>query len=124
MLDLTPSVKAPACVWLVTKSVTPYIPCMRVISRRALREFWQAHRDAEQPLRAWYEEARTAAWKTPADIRAHYRTASFVGSNRVIFNIAGNKYRLVVVVRYRIQRVYVRFVGTHRQYDRVDVSEV
>lgn len=97
---------------------------MRVLSRRAPREFWQAHADAEQPLRAWYEEVRTAAWQTPADIRAQYRTASFVGSNRVVFSIAGNKYRLVVVVRYRIKRVYVRFVGTHRQYDRVNVSEV
>ena len=97
---------------------------MRVISRKALRDFWQTHPNAEQPLRAWYEEARTAAWHTPADIKAQYRTASLLGCNRVVFNIAGNKYRLIVVVRYRIQRVYVRFVGTHRQYDRINVLEV
>ena len=97
---------------------------MRVISRKALRDFWHSHSDAEQPLRAWYEEARRAAWLSPTDIRRQYRTASFVGKDRVVFNIAGNKYRLIVVVRYRIQRVYARFVGTHNQYDRIDVSEV
>lgn len=98
---------------------------MRVISRRALREFWQKHRDAEQPLKAWFDEVRVADWKTPAaEVKAQYRTASLVGGNRIVFNICGNKYRLVVVVRYRIQVVYVRFVGTHREYDRINVKEV
>lgn len=109
---------------LVTNPVTSHIPPMRVISRKALRDFWQSCPDAEQPLRAWYEEARSANWRAPADIRRQYRTASFVGPNRVVFNVGGNKHRLVVVVRYGIQRVYVRFVGTHRQNDRIAVSEV
>lgn len=97
---------------------------MRVISRKALRQFWETHPDAEQPLRAWHDEVCSASWRTPADIRARYGTASFLGASRVVFNIGGNKYRLVVVVRYRIQRVYVRFIGTHGEYDRIDVEEV
>ena len=109
---------------LVTDTVTAYTYFMRVISRKALREFWMKHPDAEQPLRAWYGEVRSAAWQTPAEIKVQYRSASFVGNNRVVFNVAGNKYRLVVVVRYRIQRIYVRFIGTHREYDRVDAREV
>ena len=97
---------------------------MRVISRKALREFWQSNPDAEQPLKAWYAETRLASWRTPADVKAQYRTASILGSNRLVFNIGGNKYRLVAVIRYRIQTVYVRFVGTHRQYDEIDASEI
>jgi mRNA interferase HigB len=97
---------------------------MRVLARSTLREFWQRHPDAEQPLKAWYREVRAASWQTPADIRAQYRSASLVGDRRIVFNIAGNKYRLVVVVRYRLQRIYVRFIGTHAEYDRIDAREV
>ena len=97
---------------------------MRIISRKALREFWQHYPDAEQPLKAWYKTAQDAVWRTPVDVKEQYRSASLVGDNRVVFNIAGNKYRLIVVVRYRIQRIYVRFVGTHRAYDSTNVNEV
>ena len=97
---------------------------MRVISRKALREFWERYPDAEQPLKAWYQEVRLATWLTPAEVKAQYRSASLVGNNRVVFNFGGNKYRLIVVIRYRIQRVYVRFVGTHREYDAIDAREV
>ena len=97
---------------------------MRVIAKRTLREFWERHPDAEQPLKAWYDIARSSIWRTPADIKAQFRRASFVANNRVVFNIAGNKYRLVIVVRYRIQRLYVRFIGTHQGYDKINVSEV
>jgi mRNA interferase HigB len=97
---------------------------MHVIAKRTLREFWEKRPDAEQPLKAWHNLAKSAIWHTPADIKAQFRSASFVGNNRVVFNIAGNKYRLVVVVRYRIQRVFVRFIGTHQEYDKINVSEV
>ncbi len=99
---------------------------MRIISRRALREFWgeRGRGDAEQPLRSWFAEASRAAWRTPAEIKAAYRTASFVGGDRVVFNIGGNKYRLVVAVKYSAQIVFVRFVGTHAQYDEIDAGEV
>ena len=97
---------------------------MRIISRRALREFWEVHRDAEEPLDAWYRKVRREDWSTPADVKARHPTASVVGRNRVVFNIRGNDYRLIVLVNYRQRIVYVRFVGTHVEYDRVDAREV
>ncbi len=92
---------------------------MRVIAKSALRSFWEKHKDAENTLKGWYEEAARATWKTPSDIKAAYATASFLSHNRVVFNIRGNHYRLVVHVRYDIERVYIRFVGTHADYDRI-----
>lgn len=97
---------------------------MRIIARKTLREFWKQHADAEQPLKAWFREAAHADWATPGAIKAVYRSASLVGDNRVVFNIAGNKYRLVVKVNYAYRVMYVRFIGTHRQYDAIDVMEV
>jgi mRNA interferase HigB len=97
---------------------------MRVIAHRTLQDFWQQHPQAEQPLKAWYDEARKASWQTPADIKAHYRSASFVGNNRVVFNIKGNDYRLIVAIAYRVGIVYVKFIGTHAQYDAVEAATV
>jgi mRNA interferase HigB len=97
---------------------------MRIISRKALRQFWQRQADAEQPLKAWFREASKANWNSPSAIKAMYRSASVVGNNRVVFNIAGNKYRPVVKVNYPYRTMYIRFVGTHRQYDQIDVTEV
>jgi mRNA interferase HigB len=79
---------------------------------------------AERPLRAWYDEAAKARWQSPRDIRDWYAHASFVGTDRVVFNIAGNKHRLIVAVRYRSGTVFVRFVGTHDEYDRVDARTI
>jgi len=103
-----------------------YSDPVRIIARRTLREFWsqRGYRDAEQPLRAWFAEERRAAWRTRAEIKAAHRNASFVGSDRVVFNVAGNKYRLVVAVKYSAQVVFVRFVGTHAEYDEIDAGEV
>jgi mRNA interferase HigB len=86
-----------------------------VIARCTLREFWLSHPDAEQPLRAWYGEACRASWQTPQEVKASFRSASIVGNSRVVFNIAGNKYRLVVAVAYRWQTMGGRFVGTHAE---------
>ena len=99
---------------------------MRVLSRKTLRKFWEQPRyqDAEQPLKAWVREAIKVDWTNPAQIKAAYRSASIVAANRVVFNIAGNKYRLVVHVNYRHRFVYVRFIGTHREYDQINVIEV
>jgi mRNA interferase HigB len=97
---------------------------MRVIAKRTLREFWEQHTDAEQPLKAWYDEARKAQWLQPPDIKAMYRSASFVANSRVVFNIGGNKYRLVTAVDYRRQALFIKFIGTHAQYDKVDVETV
>ncbi|AEG31156.1 Protein of unknown function DUF2136 [Thiomicrospira cyclica ALM1] len=99
---------------------------MRIISRAMLRDFWEtpAFSDAEQALKAWYDEAKHADWQTPQDIKDQFRNASFVGNNRVVFNIHGNKYRLVVAINYSFSVCYVRFVGTHKQYDKIDVATI
>lgn len=97
---------------------------MRVIAVSTLRAFWECHRRAEQPLKAWYDEARRAQWLTPQEICDHYASASFVGGNRVVFNIKGNDYRLIVAVAWRFQAVYIKFIGTHAQYDRIDAATV
>jgi mRNA interferase HigB len=97
---------------------------MRVIAVSTLRAFWERHPDAEQPLKAWYEEAKSAAWNQPADIKAQYRSASVLKNRRVVFNIKGNDYRLIVAIAYRLRIVYVKFVGTHKAYDAVDAETV
>ena len=97
---------------------------MRIIALKALREFWGKHASAEVPLRAWYAIASRAQWRSPADVKAAYRAASFVGGNRVVFNIKGNEFRLVVAVHYNRGLIYVRFVGTHQQYDRINAESV
>lgn len=99
---------------------------MRIISRKALVDFWAQpdFADAEEPLKAWYNEAKHATWQTPQDIKDKYGTASIVANNRVVFNIHGNKYRLVVAVKYEFSIIYIRFVGTHEEYDRIDVVTI
>ena len=97
---------------------------MRIISRRALREFWSRHPDAEQPLRAWYANAKNADWKTPSDVKTIYRNASFVENNRVIFNIKGNAYRLVAAIHYQHGIIYIRFVGTHQAYNKINAATI
>lgn len=97
---------------------------MRIIALGALRDFWTRHPDALEPLSAWYAIASRVHWSSPADVKAAYRNASFVAGNRVVFNIKGNHYRLVVAMRYDRQIGYVRFVGTHSQYDRIDATTV
>jgi mRNA interferase HigB len=94
---------------------------VRIFNRSTLVEFWNRHPDAEQALRAWFQEVESAAWKGPAEIRARYASADFVAGNRVIFNIRGNRYRIIVAVKYApFFLVYVRFIGTHAEYDEVD----
>jgi mRNA interferase HigB len=97
---------------------------MRIISRKTLREFWERHPDVRQPLQAWYDDAKHAIWKSPADVKTFYRNASFVGQNRAVFNLKGNNYRLVVAIQYEHGVVFVRFVGTHQEYDRIDAARV
>lgn len=97
---------------------------MRIISRRTLREFWEGHPESEQALQAWYHDARRAAWRSPRDIKRTYANASVIGRNRVVFNIKGNRYRLVVAINYGYQICYIRFVGTHEEHDQVDTEQV
>jgi mRNA interferase HigB len=97
---------------------------MRIIAISTLRNFWIKHPDAQTPLQAWYALASRAQWKSPSDIKGAYRNASFIANNRIVFNIKGNDYRLVVLVRYDKGLLFVKFVGTHSQYDKINVSAV
>ena len=97
---------------------------MRIISRRRLVEFWEVHPDAEQPLRAWYTETKKASWNSPAEIKEIYRSVSILSNNRVVFNIKGNTYRLIVVVEYSQGKMFIRFVGTHAEYDQIDATSI
>ena len=97
---------------------------MRIIAKRTLRTFWEREPRAEQPLKAWYAVARKVDWSSPADVKAVYGNASIVGGNRVVFNIGGNRYRLVVRFDYSRRIGFVRFAGTHAEYDRIDATQV
>ncbi len=96
---------------------------MRVISKKRLREFWTANPDAEEPLLSWYREAEKADWSQPSHVKDQYRNCSFVGG-RVIFNIKGNDYRLVVNINYQYRIIYIRKVCSHEEYDALDVKKV
>ena len=97
---------------------------MRIISRRILREFANRYSQAEHPLDQWYKYVQSANWRTPADVKQSFRSADILPGNRVVFNICGNHYRLVVKVEYDPQIVYVRFIGTHADYDRIDATTI
>lgn len=97
---------------------------MKIISVKALKEFWAEYPDAEQSLKAWHDEVLQAEWKTPADIKAQYRNASILKNRRVVFNIKGNDYRLIVSIAYLRGWVYVKFIGTHKEYDAINAESV
>ncbi len=97
---------------------------MRVIAKKILREFWEKHEDCEQQLSAWYYEASQSEWSGPAAIKKNYPSVSFLANNRVVFNIKGNKYRLIVKINYDYGMVWIRFIGTHAEYDKVDANEI
>lgn len=97
---------------------------MNIVAVKFLRAFWEKHSAAEQPLKSWVDEAKKAAWMQPAEIKEQYRSASILKNRRVVFNIKGNDYRLVVSVAYHYQAVYVKFIGTHKEYDAIDAESV
>ncbi len=98
---------------------------MRIFSRSTLVEFWSQHADAEVPLRLWFSIVEKASWTGPADVKAVFGSADFLADNRVVFGIKGNSYRLIAQVKYGpLFLVYIRFVGTHAEYDKVDATTV
>jgi len=97
---------------------------MRVVAKSTLREFWTIHPDADAALNAWLRDVQKSDWKTPSDITANYANVSLLANNRVCFNVRGNHYRLIVEVRYNAQVIYIKFVGTHAEYDAVDANTV
>lgn len=96
----------------------------RIISKKALKDFWEKHADSEQYLKTWYDTAKNAEWKNPNDVKASYSSASIIGDNRVVFNVKGNNYRLIVKFNYRLQWAFIRFVGTHAEYDKIDAEKI
>jgi len=97
---------------------------MRIVAKKILREFWEKHSDAEHQLKTWHRETSRANWKNPSEIKAEYSMTSILKSGRVVFNICGNKYRLVVDINYERQWVFIRFVGTHSEYDKIDANKI
>jgi mRNA interferase HigB len=97
---------------------------VRVIAKKTLRDFWEKHADSEQQLKAWYHETEQASWKTPHDIKKEYPSASILEDNRIVFNIKGNHYRLIVKINYAYGMVWIRFIGTHAEYDRINANTI
>ena len=99
---------------------------MRIIAIRTLRTFWEQpeYADSEVSLRAWYHDVKNADWKNSNEVRQQYATASIIGEGRIVFNIKGNSYRLVVLIDYEFQIIFIRFIGTHKEYDKIDVKTV
>jgi mRNA interferase HigB len=97
---------------------------MRIVARPMLRSYWEANPDSEESLRAWHSVVKRADWSTPQELKAQIRNASILKKGRVVFNIKGNTYRLVTSINYDYRMVYVRFIGTHKEYDQIDAEEV
>jgi len=97
---------------------------MRVVAKKILRDFWEKYSDSEDPLKTWYKEASKAKWNSPADIKNGYPKATILKAGRVVFNICGNKYRLVIHINYLRQWVFIRFIGTHNDYDKIDADKI
>jgi mRNA interferase HigB len=97
---------------------------MRVVAKKILREFWKKHADSEDQLKTWYKEASKASWSNPSDIKDEYAKASILKGGRVVFNICGNKYRLIVDINYLRQWVFIRFIGTHSEYDNINADTI
>ena len=97
---------------------------MRVFSRGTLKRFWEIHKDAAEPLKCWFEEVEKAEWKSFNELKSQFGNCRLVGNSRVIFNISGNKFRLIVVMNFAQQKAFIRFIGTHKEYNTIDVKTI
>ena len=97
---------------------------MRIIAKKTLRLFWENHKDCEEQLKTWYNETSKISWNNPNELKKDYPSASILENNRVVFNIKGNNYRLVVKINYEYQIIWIRFVGTHAEYDKINANEI
>ena len=97
---------------------------MRIIAKKIVRDFCEVHADSEQQLKAWYQETSKAGWTSPNQIKKEYPSASFLANNRVVFNIKGNHYRLIVKISYDYEMVWIRFIGTHAGYDKINAKTI
>lgn len=97
---------------------------MRVLAKRTLRDFWELNPDSEQQLLVWFREASKAEWNNPNEIKAQYTSASILKNSKVVFNICGNKYRLIVEINFARKWVFIRFIGTHSEFDKIDANNI
>jgi mRNA interferase HigB len=97
---------------------------MHILSKATLRTFWEKYPAAELPLRTWFKDVSAANWATPNDVKAQYGTASIIANNRLVFNIKGNDFRLIVKINYEFSVIYIRFVGTHTEYDHINAATI
>lgn len=97
---------------------------MRIISKKTLKDFWLIHKDAEEQLYSWYKEVKKLHWEHPGDVKGDFAKASILKGGRVVFDICGNKYRLVVKINYERGWIFIRFIGTHTQYDKIDAERI
>lgn len=97
---------------------------MHIIARPELMKFWKKHPDAETPLKLWFKKVKQAKWDTPNDLKKEFPTADYVGNNRIVFDIKGNKYRIIVLAFFKGQKIFIRFVGTHAEYDKINATAI
>ncbi len=97
---------------------------LRVISKKILREFWEVHPDCMQQLKSWHQEMDSGRFNSPADIKIKYPSASLLANDRIVFNIKGNNYRLIIKILYKHQMLWIRFIGTHTAYDKIDATKI
>ena len=97
---------------------------LRIISKKILRDFCEVHSDSEQQLKSWFPETSNAEWKNPNEVKKEYPSASILNDNRIVFNIKGNNYRLIVRINYEYQMIWIRFIGTHAEYDKINANEI
>ena len=97
---------------------------MRIIAKKTLRDFWEKHNDCEEQLKSWYHETERANWQTPKDVKNDHASASILIENRAVFNIKGNRYRLIVKINYDYGILWIRFIGTHSEYDKIDATSI
>jgi len=103
---------------------TLYIISVHVISQKKLRDYYNKHKEIKSQLETWYHEAKNAEWKNPQEVKKKYGSASIIGGNKVVFNIKGNKYRLLTKINYQMKIVYIKFIGTHKEYDKINGEEI
>jgi mRNA interferase HigB len=103
---------------------TLYIINVHIVSKKTLKDYYSKHKETKSQLEAWYYEAKNSNWNNPVEIKEKFRTASIIGDNKVVFNIKGNKYRLVTKINYRMKTVYIKFIGTHKEYDKINVEDL
>ena len=101
-----------------------FVKKLRVIADKILREFWGKHEDYKQQLKSWFREAQKAEWENPNQIKSEYPSASILNENRIVFNIKGNNYRLIAKLNYEYYMVWIRFIGTHAEYDKINANTI